>query len=264
VKYQGLYRTAAGVATLAFVLWAPVGNPQATSQAASDKVLPLVFQAAGPNAASIQSAVDQFRASIGGVNNGNAAGPIATGRREINWDGGGNNPATSPGPTPFEVFLTSRGAQITTPGTGFVQATPAGLAETFNYPSLTTIFQAFSLLRLFAPSGSNITAVELFVPGGGNIAAASSAFGVVFSDVDQVDKTRIRFFDAYGNLLFSSFVAASPGTATFSFLGVQFPDARIGSVRITTGNLVLDVARRKKGDVVVMDDFIYGEPQPLH
>jgi hypothetical protein len=32
---------------------------------------PIVFQVAGPNAASIQSSVDQFRAALGGVNNGN-------------------------------------------------------------------------------------------------------------------------------------------------------------------------------------------------
>ena len=34
-------------------------------------VVPSVFQAAGPSAASIQSTVDQFRAALGAVNNGN-------------------------------------------------------------------------------------------------------------------------------------------------------------------------------------------------
>src|SRR5262245_31127392 len=48
---------------------------------------PTVFQAAGPNVSSIQSAVDQFRIALGGDNNGVAAG-TDTGRREINWDGG--------------------------------------------------------------------------------------------------------------------------------------------------------------------------------
>src|SRR5262245_40955837 len=78
-----------------------------------------VIQAAGPTASSIQSAVDQFRVSLGGANNGN--GPAAaTGRREINWDGGGST-ATSPGPTPFDVFLNTRGGRFETPGSGFVQ-----------------------------------------------------------------------------------------------------------------------------------------------
>src|SRR5262245_2409704 len=53
-----------------------------------------VFQAARPNVSSIQSAVDQFRVALGGTNNGITAGPIETGRREINWDGGGST-ATS-------------------------------------------------------------------------------------------------------------------------------------------------------------------------
>src|SRR5215813_4264704 len=86
-----------------------------------------VFQAAGPNVSSIQSAVDQFRVALGGTNNGNTAGPIETGRREINWDGGGST-ATSLAPTPFDGFLIGRGARFTG-GSGFVQATPSGLAD---------------------------------------------------------------------------------------------------------------------------------------
>src|SRR2546427_11398076 len=53
-----------------------------------DFVPPTVFQAAGPTAASIQSTVDAFRAALGNPNNGNAPGPLASGRREIHWDGG--------------------------------------------------------------------------------------------------------------------------------------------------------------------------------
>src|SRR4051812_5249376 len=126
---------------------------------------PAVFQAAGPSAASIQSTVDQFRAALGGVNNGNVAGPLATGRREINWDGGGST-ATSPGPTPFTVFLGTRGSLMETPGSGFVQAPASGLADIFHNPSLATTFQAFSPARLFAPLGSTVTDVTFFIPGG--------------------------------------------------------------------------------------------------
>src|SRR4026208_89514 len=61
-----------------------------------DFVAPTVFQAAGPNSASIQSTVDAFRAALGNINNGNAPGPLASGRREINWDGGGANTTTDP------------------------------------------------------------------------------------------------------------------------------------------------------------------------
>src|SRR5688500_3184175 len=110
---------------------------------------PIVFQAAGPTVASVQSMVDAFRAALGGVNNGNVAGPLADGRREINWDGGGST-ATSPAPTPFDGFLNNRGARFTTPGSGFVQAPVEGIAETFGEPSFATIFQPFSPVRLFS------------------------------------------------------------------------------------------------------------------
>src|SRR6058998_3258420 len=178
---------------------------------------PTVFQAAGPNAASIQSSVDAFRAALGGLNNGNAPGPLATGRREINWDGGGANTTTDTPVTPFNVFLNTRGGQFTTPGTGLSQAPPSGgpqggLAVLFNNPTYGTIFSTFSPLRLFTPVGSNITAALFFVPGtNGDVPATVSGFGAVFTDVDQPDgsgpgkkrgtreaSTLIKYFGADG------------------------------------------------------------------
>ena len=102
-------------------------------------VAPAVFQAAGPKAddISIQSAVDAFRAALGEPKNGNSAGLLPSGRREINWDGGGNNDTTTAPVTPFDVFLNTRCALFTTPGTGLSQAPPSGgpqggLAGLFN------------------------------------------------------------------------------------------------------------------------------------
>lgn len=86
--------------------------------------------------ATIQGAVDAFRAALG-ENNGNTPGPLDTGRREINWDGGGST-ATSPAPNPFDGFLGNRGARFTTLGTGFVQAPLDGLATTFKNPRIST------------------------------------------------------------------------------------------------------------------------------
>ncbi|HET9314918.1 MAG TPA: hypothetical protein VFQ51_04975, partial [Vicinamibacteria bacterium] len=149
----------------ALMLATAVAGPsvaQAQDQSPS-LVPPVVFQAAGPNIASIQSTVDQYRAALGAVNNGNNPGPLDNGRREINWDGGGST-ATSPGPTPFTVFLQTRGANITTPGTGFVQAPLDGLVTTFGNDTYATIFQPFSPVRLFSPVGSNKTEVTFFVP----------------------------------------------------------------------------------------------------
>jgi hypothetical protein len=236
---------------------------------------PKVFQAAGPNTASIQSTIDQFRTALGGVNNNNNPGPLDSGRREINWDGGGSL-ATSQGPTPFDVFLNNRGNRSTTPGTGFVQATPAGLAELFGVPSYTTIFQPFSPSRVFSAIGSNVSEETFFVPGtAGATVAATKGFGVIFTDVDQPDgggpttkrgnrhaSTLIEYFDAQGNALFSSFAPASPGDGGLSFIGIVLNDARIASVRITSGGSALGVDD-DTDDVVVMDDFIYGEPQAI-
>ena len=84
--------------------------------------VPVTFSASGGNAAGIQATVDAFRTTLGPLN-ANVAGSFGSGRREINWDGGGST-ATSLGPTPFDVFLVTRGSRFITPGSGFVQARP--------------------------------------------------------------------------------------------------------------------------------------------
>ena len=161
---------------------------------AGDFVAPAVFQAAGPTAASIQSTVDAFRAALGDPNNANNPGPLSSGRREINWDGG--NPAimdTTPPVTPFDVFLNIRGASSPHPGEGLSQAPPSGgpqggLAVLFNNPTYATIFTTFSPSRLFTPVGSNVTDGSFFIPGtSGASPATVSGFGVVFTDVDLPD-----------------------------------------------------------------------------
>jgi len=63
--------------------------------------------------------------------------------------------------------------------------------------------------------------------------------------------------------LFSSFAPASPGNGGFSFLGIKFNDPRIASVRIIAGNVAPGPNDDDANDVVMMDDFIYGEPHKL-
>jgi hypothetical protein len=243
----------------------------------NDVVVPLVFQAAGPDATSIQGAVDAFRAALGD-NNGNNPGPLQKGRREINWDGGNPNVLdTTPPVNPFLVFLNTRGSQFKTPGLGLSQAPPfggpqGGLAVLFGNPTYGTTFRAFSQSRLFTPVGSNITVAGFSIPGtNGTAPAAVRGFGAVFTDVDQpngvtvkVGSTLIEYFDRNSRLLFSSFVPASPGKANLSFFGIKFDDARIASVRITAGNVAPGPNDDQLHDIVMMDDFIYGEPQILN
>jgi hypothetical protein len=279
MKKYTLLTLAAIFGLLAVVIPGPVRQTaHAQDNTTKDFVAPTVFQAAGPNAAAIQSSVDAFRAALGNPNNGNA-GSVATGRREINWDGGGSDATTAP-VTPFNVFLNTRGGQFTTPGIGLSQAPPAGgaqggLAGLFGNTSYGTTFSAFSPVRLFTPVGSNITNALFFLPGSnGTVPATVSGFGVVFTDVDQPDgsgpggkrgnrgaNTLVEFFGADGELLFSSFAPASPGDGNLSFIGIKFTDARIASVRIIAGDVVTGQNDDKKNDLVMMDDFIYGEPQ---
>ena len=250
----------------------------AVSETAHAQSTPLVFQAAGPDATSIQGAVDAFRASLGD-NNGNNPGPSASlkGRREINWDGGNPNLLDTTAPvTPFVVFLNTRGSQFKTPGLGLSQAPPSGglqggLAVLFANPSYGKVFKTFSPSRLFTPVGSNITEASFSIPGtNGTALATVRGFGAVFTDVDQeggvgvavnAASTRIEYFDRNGALVFSGLVPASPGNGSLSFFGIKFDDARIASVRITTGNVAPGPNDDQGHDIVMMDDFIYGEPQ---
>jgi hypothetical protein len=243
-----------------------------------------VFQAAGPTAASIQSTVDQYRTALGATNNGNTPGPLPknSGHREINWDGGGNVDTTTAPVTPFNTFLNTRGAQFTTPGTGLSQAPPSGgpqggLATLFNNPTYGSIFSTFSPLRLFTPVDSNITEALFFVPGSnGTVPAKVSGFAAVFTDVDLPDgsgpsntnggrkaSTQIECFGINGELLFSSSAPASPGDGSLSFIGIVFADARIARVRITSGDAAPGPNDDGTHDIVMMDDFLYGEPQPI-
>jgi hypothetical protein len=234
----------------------------------------VVFQASGPDAAAILSTVEAFRTVLGGLNTAEAQ---TTGRREINWDGaGGVATDTTPPANPFDVFLNARGARFTTPGVGLSQAPPSGgaqggLAVLFNNPDYATDFGTFSPPRLFTPVGSRITEALFFVPGtSGGTPAGVTGFGAVFTDVDEPNgeigagrhSTRIEYFDASNRKIYTGFVPAAPGSATLSFFGVVFSDPIIARVRITTGDAKPGVNDTIK-DIVMMDDFIYGEPQAL-
>jgi hypothetical protein len=270
------------IAAFGVLLMVLAVSETAQAQARND-VPPAVFQAAGATAASIQSTVDAFRARLGDPNNLNNPGPLQKGRREINWDGGNPNILDTTAPVnPFLVFLNTRGSQFKTPGLGLSQAPPSGgpqggLAVLFGNPTYGQIFRTFSASRLFTPVGSNITEASFSIPGtNGNAPATVRGFGAVFTDVDQPDgsafsasrtnhraSTLIEYFDREGELIFTSFVPASPGDGSLSFFGIVFNDARIASVVIKTGDVAPGPNDDKHHDIVMMDDFIYGEPQLL-
>jgi hypothetical protein len=244
-----------GLAALAVLAVAP-----AAAQAAEPEVA--LQQAAGTRAEAIQSAVDAYRADLGD-NNGPTPTPPATpgaGRREINWDG---VPAAVSSPTALPLdFFRARGALFATPGkqVEVSQNAGEGPVEFENRdPAAPGRFGTFSPQKLFTPVGSNVVDVRFVVPGT-NERATTRGFGAVFTDVDRTGSTKIAYYDRRGRQIARYTVPASPGSETLSFLGATFERARVARVRIWSGNVPLGSREGGRRDVVVMDDFVYGEP----
>jgi hypothetical protein len=242
-----------------------------------------VFSAAG----DIRAAVNNFRDALGNLN-ANVPGSANGGRREINWDA---VPAqftdTNDFPADFfnqPVVGRARGTEFRTPGSGF-RTSDNNFADV--KPDFDGPFAFFSPIRTFAAVGSNRMTVDLFVPGSKD-RATSTGFGVVFSDVDRRGSASIELFDAAGTRLGRYIAPVAPGG--LSFVGVRFASAIVASVEIRSGDAAvvseaIDLGDRvldpepgheKRGDhhgddkhgegrlrtpdLVIMDDFIYGEP----
>ena len=216
--------------------------------------------------AALLAARDAFRVDVGGGTTAAANGSFGGVRREINWDG---VPASQASPNNLNAnfFNTTspRGVLFSTPGTGFrvSSATSDPSAAPVNFGDInaaySATFQAFSPQRLFTAIGSNMLDVNFYVAGT-TTAALTNGFGAIFSDVDLQGSTSLQFFDV-NNLSLGTFNA---GIGVFSFLGVSFGTPSISRVRITSGNGALGAGINDGGqtDLVVMDDFIYGEPSP--
>lgn len=220
------------------------------------------YEGSGSSPAAITGVRDSFRTAIGGGTTAGANGDFGGVRREINWDGVPSN-LSDPNAMPENFFNTTspRGVVLTTPGTGFMVSANAGgaTAPLFGFAN---DLQTFSAQKLFTAVNSNITDVSFFVPGT-TTAATTSAFGVVFVDVEVAGSTKLEFFDQLNNLIFSRDALAA-GNQGLSFLGgVATGGELISRVRITSG-LNTFVANGTLGspnpDFVVMDDFIYATP----
>lgn len=233
-----------------------------------------VFSAAGPDAASITPAVDVFRAALGSLNAPNPGlGPNLRGRREINWDAVGDAfsaPNNFPGNfLNAPVFPRARGAEFTTPGSAMMLSadddnptnTPMNYANL--NPTYADEFTFFSPQRLFTALDSVIVDVHFFIAGT-NTPARTFGFGSIFCDVDLDDSTKMEYYDEHGNLLATVAVPAHAGSRTFSFAGAKFDQRIVSRVRIFSGNTPVgpDDDPANGIDIVVMDDFIYGEPVP--
>lgn len=223
-------------------------------------LVPSVVAATG----NIAVQVDAFRALLGDPSNGGTAGEQPAGRREIGWDGAGANPFNNRNDFPAAFFNTNvkSGAVFTTPGTGFrndslefSEVNPAYAAE----------FSTFSPTKIFSPVGSNVMEVD-FQIAGQPTPAQVTGFGAVFSDVDVAAATTLEFFDATGTSLARIAAPVRSDAAGLSFVGARFAQAVVARVRITLGTGVLatatnDISAGGTVDLVVADNFIYGEPK---
>jgi hypothetical protein len=226
----------------------------------------LIFSASGANPAGIQSTIDAYRADLGTLN-ANVVGSVGSGRREINWDGVPDALAAPNNLTAnFFNVNSPRGVVFSTPGSGFqvsASATnPSSAPVEFGNinPTYASQFQTFSAQKLFTSIGSNVLDVIFFVPGS-TTAALTNGFGAVFTDVDLANTTSLTFFDSANASLGTYFVpAGTTASESLSFLGVDFGSAVVSRVRITNGNAALGPTDGGGIDVVVMDDFLYGEP----
>jgi hypothetical protein len=239
----------------------------------------IVRQSSGADPASIQAAVDQFRADLGPLNP-NARQTFSTGRREINWDGVPEGASAPNFLLPdFFNFNSPRGVMFTSttgPDLRGVIAQPflvsssaaSGVPVRFGNlnPTYTNEFQAFSEEKIFAPSpGSNVIEVTFFVPGT-NIPATVSGFGAVFCDADT-PATHMQFYDQNGRILLQPSGSVTSPDKGLAFQGVSFNDGtRIARVVMVLGNAPLSLTNTdgvNGADVVAVDDFIYGEPHAL-
>jgi len=172
------------------------------------------------SASTTQSTIDQFLADLGGVNNGSATGPFASGFRSINWDGV-SSAASAPNNLAPNAFA-NRGAIFSTPGTGFQVSAGSGSGTPVRFgnidASYSSTFQTFSPEKLFTPLGANVMDVNFVVAGVPAMSAGVTGFGAVFADVDKSGPTMIDTFDLNGDLLFSLSVPAS--TTGLSFVGL--------------------------------------------
>ena len=220
------------------------------------------FEATAATPAGLTATRDAFRLAIGGGSVVGVNGDFGGLRREINWDG---VPAafSDPSPLPANFFNTNspRGVVLSTPGTGFLVSAnvPGATPALFGFPGE---FQTFSSQKLFTAVSSNITDIAFFVPGT-NEPATTSAFGVIFSDVEVAGATKMEFFNLSNSLIYSH-DALVTGNQGLTFLGaIANSGERIGRVRITAGaNTILSNGLRgnPNDDLVAMDDFLYATP----
>lgn len=218
----------------------------------------------------ISQAVREFQATLGGPLNNNEPEQQRTGRREINWDGVPANLTNTPG-FPGDFFNSfdpntpparKRGVEFFAWDEGSFEVSDRNFADI--NPRYSREFQSFSPRKTFMVLGSN-TLEARFQAVGAPTPALVKGFGVVFSDVDKNGSARIELFGDNGLRLGTLTAPPRSDNRGLSFVGVVFDTPIITSALIISGEAALgpdveDISSGGTEDLVVMDDFIYGEP----
>ncbi len=209
----------------------------------------------------VEPRIPEFAASVGDVDNKGEPGRHASGRRQINWDG-----------VPAQFLNTPAFPADFFKGRGLVYGGATGLRVSDNNfadinPSYGTEFIPFSAPKLFAAVGTTQVEVLFRIPGSDTVAAVRS-FGAVVVDVDKANASRLQAYDRAGKLIADVAVPVRADPDEFSLVGVTFEQPIIARVVLTLGEAPLgagidDLSDGGGADVVVLDDFIYSEPQPL-
>jgi hypothetical protein len=218
----------------------------------------------------ILPAVGEFRDLLGPLNL-NVAGQQPSednpsGRREINWDGvpaGFTNNDLFP--ANFFNVNSPRGVVYSTDGTSFRVGTNEGFKDM--NPTYDGEFVPFSGQKMFVSRGSTVTDIHFFVAGSTKPARVTG-FGSVFEDVGRAHSTTIEFYDVDGNRLLKAVAPRATDAKGLSFVGAVFDAPIVAWVRVKAGTTPIGPDDNVKGagqkrDVVVMDDFIYGEPREI-
>jgi hypothetical protein len=210
--------------------------------------------------------VPEFGLAIGDVNNKNEPGQHPGGRRELNWDGVpaqfNNNDNF---PADFFNVNAPRGAVYSVGSSTGLRVSDNNFSDINQ--SYAAEFAPFSTPRLFAPIGTIKSELTFRIPGSDTVAAVRS-FGAVFVDVDKANTSRLQAYDKNNRLIADVAVPVRAAPDAFSLVGVTFDQPVITRVVLTLGDTPLgagvdDVTSNGTADVVVLDDFLYSEPQPV-
>jgi hypothetical protein len=226
--------------------------------------------AAGPQATvltatgDIAAKVAEFRTLLGDPSNGGTPGPLPAGRREVNWDGAAARPFNNQNGFPNDFFNTTVKSGLVYDG-GTFRNDSLSFAEI--NPTYANDFKPFSPKVMFSAIGGHVIDAVFQIPGAATPAVVTG-FGAVFSDVDVDQVTSIELSDQLGRSLGRFFVPLRSDVNGLSFLGVKFDAAVVASVHIVCGNGTLaagtnDVTDGGTVDLVVVDNFIFGEPAAI-